>query len=77
MGYVLHRFFPPVSFMKLGYPSLEKWPWLLPVCWVHRGFCHLFGGKLWKVRMEFKINRRISPEKQADVDDLMGALELQ
>lgn len=41
--YLLRRFFPRRSFLIPEFPILEKYPVLLPVCWVVRGIrCVLF-----------------------------------
>ena len=37
-GYLLKRIFRPLSSMRHSYPILEKWPVLLPACWVIRWF---------------------------------------
>ena len=40
--YLISRFFPNLSFMRMQYPVLEKAPVLLPIFWVARGFRSVF-----------------------------------
>lgn len=40
--YLAYRMFPPYKILKIRYPSLEKFPFLLPVYWVVRIFDALF-----------------------------------
>lgn len=41
-SYFMRNWFPGVKTMKRRYPILEKAPFLLPLCWVRRGFYTLF-----------------------------------
>lgn len=42
----MKKIFLPLELMKNAYPLLNKNPWLLPVCWVQRGFkCLLYKRK--------------------------------
>lgn len=36
MRYVLHRVFPPLKKLQLGYPVLKRHPWLLPAVYAYR-----------------------------------------
>ena len=36
MRYVLHRVFPPLKKLQLGYPALKRHPWLLPAVYAYR-----------------------------------------
>lgn len=38
-------FFPPLHYMAEYYSFLEDYPFLLPIAWVIRGFCGIFGHK--------------------------------
>lgn len=36
MRYILHRVFPPLKKLQLGYPVLKRHPWLLPAVYAYR-----------------------------------------
>lgn len=36
MRYMLHRVFPPLKKLQLGYPVLKRHPWLLPAVYAYR-----------------------------------------
>lgn len=50
-AYWLQLFFPPLETLKISYPFLIKWPFLLPACWVLRGIKSL----LFKCRYTFHM----------------------
>ncbi len=41
--YVMMRAFPPLKTMRIIYPSLKKYPYLLPLTWIHRLAVKTFG----------------------------------
>lgn len=43
--YILHRLFPTSDEMKQVYPVLERYPWMLPVLWIHRIFTRIISRK--------------------------------
>ena len=44
--YLLKRMFPPIDHMKLIYPKLTCLPFMLPMCWILRGFsCMIYRHK--------------------------------
>lgn len=46
--------FPPLSYMAEDYPYLHKYPFLLPVTWIIRGICGVFGKRGMKKREMLK-----------------------
>ena len=60
--YVLYRLFPPLNRIKMTYPFLNKYPFLLPFCWLHRLVKSIFSGKSDKARVEFKRAKNCEEE---------------
>lgn len=53
MGYLLVRAFPPLQVMHAMYPVLDRWPILLPLCWLRRLF-NAWKHKRNKVRIQLR-----------------------
>lgn len=67
--YLIKRIFPNVQFMSTEFPVLKKSPWLLPGCWIVRGFRCLF------VRRHKFVNE-IKVIKNSDDDSLKGMINI-
>jgi len=74
--YLTKRLFPPLNLMKFQYPVLNKHPWILPWCWLCRGFRHLRNGKAWGIAAEYRINRDFSKNQLNETDHLLRGLGL-
>ena len=59
--------FPPISYMKRGYPWLERYPWLLPTAWIMRCIQYLKRGK---------HGSRLGNEEENSVEIGMNRVEL-
>lgn len=77
LGYVMGRLFMPYSKMKLIYPSLRRFPPLLPFCWVRRWFSFVRRGRASRAKMELKISGNVSKEKQAALISMLDNLGLE
>ncbi len=74
--YAIKRLFLPLGVMKGDYPVLEKWPILLPFCWIARWFKTLFGGKTRRVMRELRTASGVSADKMKDIEEIYSRLEL-
>ncbi len=52
-GYLLERAFPPMQVMQAMYPVLDRWPILLPLCWLRR-LSNAWKHKRNKVRIQLR-----------------------
>jgi len=76
LRHVLSRIFLPYQTMKYPYPVLEKHPWLLPFCQLHRWVRLLRPGNVKNVYRELSIYSAIDEEQKNKVADLLQELEL-
>lgn len=74
--YVVRRIFPPRSSLRNAYPFLDRYPWLMPICWVRRWIRLIFEGKLKKIKTEYDINRRLDANELNNTGKLLKRLEL-
>ena len=74
--YLIKRAFPPVDKMKYaGYPVVEKWRVMLPICWILRLVRGLVQGKGRMVLYEFQKTKK-ETKKSAEIAELFRKLEL-
>lgn len=57
--YILSRVFPSHSSLIFGYPILKKYPFLIPLCWIHRLLKGLFSGKIKIAEYELKKSKEV------------------
>lgn len=74
--YILKRFFLPYKSMITIYPALKKLPFLLPLCWILRGFKMIFSGKTKKAISEVTLANSITDEKLEEVGYILLRLGL-
>ena len=72
--YVRTRLLPDSVFMARRYPILQKWPVLLPFCWVARWIVTLFRGD--RMRGEVEILEQMQEEKTKKLQELHKKLGL-
>ena len=72
----LNRMFVPYEEMKLMYPVLKQWKWLLPICQVVRWCQVLFDGRMKKAVSELKINQGYSAVQVEDAKHFMEDIGL-
>lgn len=75
-GYFLSRVFLPCRSMKYQYPVLQKHPWLLPFCEVHRWGRLLSKSTARRIQYELNVNQSVTPQSQTAVRDLLNRLGL-
>ena len=75
-GYLWKRILPSFRFMMVGYPILKKYPFLLPLCWVHRWFRAAFGGRNTRYITEAAAAFRISRDEVDEITEICIRLGL-
>ena len=73
--HLLLRFFPPLTQMRYHFPVLQRWPVLLPFCYVGRWIRELRKGTE-RFRLEVQLLKNFSPEEMEQNRRLMGQLGL-
>ena len=64
-SYALKRIFAPYELMKIRYPVLKKYKWLLPIYEVVRWFETIFNGKAKNLKREMDmLDNNSSSEKE-------------
>ena len=76
LRFLWERIFLPYSFLKYGYPVLQKHKWLTPVFWVVRWFRLLTGGGIRRSVSELKTSTEVTETTQATAKALLTYLEL-
>ncbi len=66
ISYAFKRMFLPYKDMKYIYPSLKKYPILLPFCYIRRIFSSIFGESKHRAKRELKTLNRIN---KSQIDD--------
>lgn len=74
--YLLARIWLPLDMLKIQYPILNKYRWLLPACEMSRWFKKVFCGSLGKSKRELFVNSKMTEEKVNEVKDLLTQLGL-
>lgn len=74
--YALNRIFPPLKSMAYYYPSLHKYKFLLPFCYVARMVRIAFSDRSKRAINEMRINNSQPKSKQDAVLSLMNRLDL-
>lgn len=76
LTYLVKRAFPPVRIMKhVGYPAVERWPVLLPLCWGHRLVRGLVQGKGKLIPYEFETTKQ-EADRSVEIARLFDRLGL-
>lgn len=75
-AYLWKRLLPSRRYMIVGYPVLKKYPFLLPLCWVHRWFRAAFGGRNTRYITESASAFRISREAVDEIAEICIRLGL-
>lgn len=76
-GFLIYRIFMPYGSMRLKYPSLKKYPALLPVFWVRRWAELLFqSGKRKHALQEMKMNQKIDSQSIRNIKWMLDELGL-
>lgn len=70
VGYAFRRLFLPYATMKHVYPVLNRWPILLPFCWVARLFSRLFTSRGRRAVGEMKTAQSISTTQTEEIQAL-------
>ncbi len=63
LGYVFSRLFPSLSAMSPRFPTLKKYPVLLPFFWVYRVFLMVKSGRMSTTSNELKLASSVSGDK--------------
>ncbi len=74
--YIAARIWAPYREMKLQYPILGKYKWLLPVYEIRRWSRLVFCNRLTDSVQELKTSSHISKDKTAETKELLEQLEL-
>ena len=74
--YLLSMAFPRYTNMKVMYPVLNKAPYLLPLCYVHRLFEKTVGKSSRGAKQKYKTVRKQDAEFIKEVSSLLKALKL-
>ena len=74
--YALSKFFLPYRTIKMYYTVLEKHPWLMPFCQVHRWVRLIFCGGIKKSVADLKINNNVSQNQIDDARNLFSNIGL-
>ena len=75
-GYILSRIWLPLDSLKLIYPSLEKYRWLVLFYQVRRWFSIVFRGRLKRSVNELKVSGEVTDATSNSVDKMLKTLEL-
>ncbi len=76
LSYLLSRIFPPRRYLALSYPSLNRFPILLPLCWVRRALRILFRGRSKAALSEIAATHNLPAGTEAATRELFNALSL-
>ena len=74
--YLQKRILKPYSSMIIIYPVLNKFPLLLPFCWVHRWIKAIILGKTRNVMSEFAFSHQISDAEAQQIEAILHRLGL-
>lgn len=74
LSYLLSRLFVPYNRLKYEYPILQKYPFLLPFFEVHRWFRLCSVRTVRRVAGEVSVNQTLTPEQQAELDEMLSRL---
>lgn len=75
-GYMLHRIFVPYKTLVIRYPNLKNRKWMMPFYQVRRWFDLLFGGRAKYSINELRVNKNISKNEVASVNNMIDELGL-
>ena len=76
VGYILSRAFPSLSALQPRFPTLKKYPILLPVFWVYRVILMIKRGSTGSTARELKMATSISSEKAKSAAEFMEKIGL-
>lgn len=72
----LKRVFMPYALMKIRYPVLEEYPWMMPFFHVRRWFETLTGDRMRVSVKELMVNQNSSKEEQQEAEALLHSIGL-
>ena len=75
-GYAIKRLLLPYNAMVTTYPSLIKYPFLLPFFWVVRWFRVLFKGQAKDIASELSYTGKLDNDKIKEIKELRSILKI-
>ena len=76
LPYLLSRIFLPMPKLKIQFPILHRYPWLMPVMQVCRWCKRLLGGYGRKAALELTHSHRISEKSEENIRDMLENIGL-
>ena len=76
VGYMLSRIFIKNDILKFQYPVLQKHAWLYPFCQAARWVNILTTKRFYKVKKEYRENKKINKLQESEIAYILNELEL-
>lgn len=68
--YYVKRIFPPLSIMKINYPVLNKYKWVVVFCWGHRLIKVLRPNNRRRLLQEFRYDRSLNSVELENIESI-------